>query len=36
MGRHKATEADKDNAFKPFKSWKSDELDDAWLRFCAT
>jgi len=23
MGRHNATEADKDNAFKPFTSWKS-------------
>jgi hypothetical protein len=42
MGRHKATEADKDNALKPFTSWKSDKiksaptLDDAWLHFCAT
>ena len=42
ISRHKATEADKDNAFKPFTSWKSDEiksapiLDDAWLHFCAT
>ena len=42
MGRHKATEADKDNALKPFTSWKSDEIkspptvDDTWLRFCAT
>ena len=41
MGRHKATEADKDNAFKPF-TWTSDKinsvptLDDAWLKFCAT
>ena len=23
MGRHNATGADKDNAFKPFASWKS-------------
>jgi hypothetical protein len=23
MGRHNATKADKDNAFKPFASWKS-------------
>jgi hypothetical protein len=23
MGQHNATEADKDNAFKPFASWKS-------------
>ena len=42
MGRHKEPEADKDNAFKPFTSWKSDKiksvptLDDAWLHFCAT
>jgi hypothetical protein len=42
MGRHKGTEVDKDNAFKPFTSWKSDKiksvptLDDAWLHFCAT
>ena len=42
VGRHKAAEADKDNAFKPFTSWKSDKiksapiLDDAWLHFCAT
>jgi len=26
VGRHKAAEADKDNAFKPFTSWKSDEI----------
>jgi hypothetical protein len=25
MGRHNATEADKDNAFKLFTSWKSDK-----------
>jgi hypothetical protein len=42
MGRHKETEAHKDNPFKPFTSWKSDKiksvptLDDAWLHFCAT
>jgi hypothetical protein len=42
MGRRKATEVDRDNAFKPFTSWKSDKiksapiLDDAWLHFCAT
>ena len=42
MGRHKAAEAYKDNALKPFTSWKSDKiksvptLDDAWLHFCAT
>jgi hypothetical protein len=42
MGRHKATEADKDNALQRFTSWKSDKiksaptLDDAWLHFCAT
>ena len=42
MGRHKETEAYRDNAFKPFTSWTSDKiksaptLDDAWLHFCAT
>jgi hypothetical protein len=37
-GRHNTTEACKDNALKPFTSWKSDAptLDDAWLHFCAT
>jgi hypothetical protein len=42
MGKPNTTEADKDNALKPFTSWTSDKiksvpiLDDAWLHFCAT
>jgi hypothetical protein len=37
MGRHNATEADKDNAFKPFTSWKSrtPTLDDLRERMTA-
>jgi len=37
MGRHNATEADKDNAFKPFTSWKSrtPTLDDLRERMAA-
>jgi hypothetical protein len=41
MRRHNATEADKDNAFKPFTSWKSDKtkrtptLDDLRERMAA-
>jgi hypothetical protein len=41
MGRHNATEADKDNAFKLFTSWKSDKakstptLDDLRERMAA-
>jgi hypothetical protein len=41
-GQHNTTEARKDNALKPFTSWKSDKtestpaLDDVWLHFCAT
>ena len=32
-GRHNATEADKDNAFKRFTSWTSDKVKstNAWL-----
>ena len=37
MGRRKATEVDRDNAFKPFTSWKSDKIKSApRLHFCAT
>ena len=41
MGQHNATEADKDNAFKLFTSWKSDKakstptLDDLRERMAA-
>jgi hypothetical protein len=42
MDKPNTTEVHKDNAFKPFTSWKSNKiksapiLDDAWLHFCAT
>jgi hypothetical protein len=37
MGRHNATEAEKDNALKPFTSWKSriPTLDDLRERMAA-
>jgi hypothetical protein len=37
MGRYNATEADKDNTFKPFTSWKSriPTLDDMRERMAA-